>query len=62
MSAASVVSTIAVAASPPLDWLRPGALGRLLDPRPPFVSGLSRDFIERRYGRSFAEIAKEARQ
>jgi hypothetical protein len=63
MTAASVMSTIAVA---PLrlsqSWLRPGALARLHDPAPAWVSGLSDDFLAGRYGRSFATIAKESRQ
>jgi hypothetical protein len=36
------------------DWLRPGALTRLLDPAPPYVTGLSDDFLNRRYGHNWA--------
>jgi hypothetical protein len=41
--------------SPPIapDWLRPGALARLHDPNPAWVTGLSADFIAGRYGRNF---------
>jgi hypothetical protein len=60
MSVSSTLATIPVA-HPPLkpDWLRPGAHARLHDPAPAWVSGLSDDFRERRYGKRFADIARE---
>ena len=36
-------------------WGRPGALAKLHDPPPPFVTGLSDDFIAGRYGRKQRE-------
>jgi hypothetical protein len=64
MSIGSTVATIAVAVprAPKTDWLGPGALSRLLDPAPAWVTGLSDDFRAGRYGRSWATIAQEKRQ
>ena len=46
---------IPVVKSPPLapDWLRPGALAKLHDPNPAWVTGLSDDFLAGHYGRNF---------
>jgi hypothetical protein len=38
-------------------WLRPGALAKLHDPNPAFVTGLSADFLAGRYGRKVKEVA-----
>jgi hypothetical protein len=67
MSIGSTTARLAAIAAPPLvpdksDCLRPGALARLHDPAPAWVSGLSDDFLAGRYGRSFADIVKESRQ
>jgi hypothetical protein len=63
MSIASTAATIAVAPLPlNQSWLRPGALARLHDPAPAWASGLSDDFLARRYGKRFADIAREKLQ
>ena len=51
--------TTPVVESPPIapDWLRPGALAKLHDPDPPWVTGLSDDFLASRYGRNWREVA-----
>jgi hypothetical protein len=56
MSAAQTLPAVATVASPPLnpDWLQPGALAKLLDPSPEWVTGLSDDFLARRYGCNWA--------
>jgi hypothetical protein len=63
MSIGSTVATIAVAPLPlNQSCLRPGAFARLLDPSPPWASGLSDDFLARRYGKSMTDIAREKLQ
>jgi hypothetical protein len=58
MIATSPLPVVPANAAPPLQpYLRPGALARLLDPSPPYVTGLSDDFLNGRYGRHCEEAA-----
>jgi hypothetical protein len=63
MSIGSTVATIAVAPLPlNQSWLRPGAFAKLHDPSPAWATGLSRPFLERDYGHSFADVARAKRE
>jgi hypothetical protein len=61
MSASPALRTVESPSLNP-DWLRPGALTRLLDPSPAWATGLSWDFQQRNYGHSYREVARAKRE